>query len=241
MIGWVGYLRCLRAVLASGLLACTCQLAQAEGETQPLLSFRRDSAATLPSVAPQPVRVVAAGVVAAGLEADVVVPAQNPRLLPPPSQSSAAQATPGPRRRTAAFALPKIESLTTAAAGLGIVVGLFLICMWLLRKTGPKPTSHLPREAVAVLGRVPLAARNFAQLLQVGNKLVLVSVTPDGVVPITEVTDPAEVDRLLGMCLRNHKQSTTAEFHHVLEKLAQEPANGFLGNEATTAYTQQKR
>jgi len=103
--------------------------------------------------------------------------------------------------------------------------------MWLMRRSGPKPTTPLPKEAVAVLGRVPLAARNFAHLIQVGNKLVLVAITPDGVTPITEVTDPAEVDRLLGMCLRNHKQSSTAEFHNVLQQLANEPAKGFLGNE----------
>ena len=90
----------------------------------------------------------------------------------------------------------------------------------------------LPKEAVAVLGRVPLTAQNFAHLLQVGNKLVLVALTPEGASPITEVTDPAEVDRLLTLCMRNNKHSTTAEFQNVLKQMANEPATGFLGNEA---------
>jgi flagellar biogenesis protein FliO len=137
--------------------------------------------------------------------------------------------------------MPKIESFATAAAGLAIVVGLFLVCMWLLRRSGPRPTSPLPSDAVTVLGRLPLAARNFAHLLQVGNKLVLVAITPDGVAPITEVTDPAEVQRLLGLCLRNQKQSTTAEFHDVLQQLAKEPAEGFLGNEASATYASPTR
>ncbi len=157
------------------------------------------------------------------------------RLLAPPTRGQITAVPTGGESssegRARPFSMPKIESFATASSGLAIVVGLFLVCMWLLRRSGPKPTSQLPSEAVAVLGRVPLAARNFAHLLQVGNKLVLVAITPDGVAPITEVTDPVEVQRMLGLCLRNHKQSTTAEFHNVLEKLAKEPANGFLGNE----------
>ena len=49
----------------------------------------------------------------------------------------------------------------------------------------------LPTDVVSVLGRVPLAARQLAELLRVGNKLVLVSLTPTGAQTLTEVTDPA--------------------------------------------------
>lgn len=143
--------------------------------------------------------------------------------------------------RSQAFALPKIESFTTAGAGLAMVVGLYLVCMWLLRKSGPQPSSPLPQEAVAVLGRVPLAARNFAHLLQVGHKLVLVAITPEGVSPITEITEPTEVQRLLGLCLQTKKHSTSAEFHDVLKHLTKEPAKGFLGNEVATAYASRAR
>ena len=171
-------------------------------------------------------------------------PKPNKRMLAPPSRSPIA--APGerptgsetPARRPT---MPNIESFTTAGAGLAIVLGLFLVCMWLLRRSGPKPTSPLPQEAVAVLGRIPLAARNFAHLIQVGNKLVLVAITPDGVAPITEISDPGEVQRLLGLCLRGHKHSTTAEFHNVLEQLAREPASGFLGNEVAASYASQRR
>lgn len=123
-----------------------------------------------------------------------------------------------------------------AGAGLAIVLGLFLVCAWLMRRSGPKPSSPLPRDVVSVLGRVPLAANHFAHLLQLGNKLVLVSVGPDSVTSLAEVTDSNEVHRLLGLCTRNHKHSTTAEFHQVLEELAGEPARGFLGNQASAAY-----
>lgn len=169
---------------------------------------------------------------------------QDRRLLAPPSiQKSAATQLPpqASKPRTPSFALPKIESFSTAGAGLAIVVGLFLVCMWLLRRSGPRPTAPLPNEVVAVLGRIPLAARNFAHLLRVGNKLVLVAMTPEGVAPITEINDPVEVQRLLGLCLKTQKASTSAEFHDVLKNLAKEPASGFLGNEVATAYKTQGR
>jgi flagellar biogenesis protein FliO len=127
----------------------------------------------------------------------------------------------------------KLDSLTTAGAGLAIVVGLFFVCMWLLRRTsGAKPGGLLPNEAFAVLGRAPLTPQSFAQLLRVGNKLVLVAVSADGIQPLTEVIDPLEVDRLTGVCASGRGHGPAAEFQQVLAQLAREPARGFLGAEA---------
>jgi flagellar biogenesis protein FliO len=91
----------------------------------------------------------------------------------------------------------------------------------------------LPGDVVSVLGRVPLAARQFAELLRVGNKLVLVSITPTGAEPLTEVTDPVEVDRLLGLCQQNNPHSTTKAFEQVFQQLSNETApHGFFGGES---------
>lgn len=132
-------------------------------------------------------------------------------------------------------AFSKLDGLSTAGAGLAIVVGLFLVCMWMVRRTGPKPTGMLPSEAFAVLGRAPLNAGSFAQLLRVGNKLVLVAVTSDGAQPLTEVTDPDEVDRLTGLCHGSRPGGHSAEFQQVLAQLSREPARGFLGREGSAA------
>ena len=127
----------------------------------------------------------------------------------------------------------KLDSLTTAGAGLAIVVGLFFVCMWLLRRSsGAKHGGVLPNEAFAVLGRAPLTPQSFAQLLRVGNKLVLVAISADGIQPLTEVIDPIEVDRLTGVCASGRGHGPAAEFQQVLAQLAREPARGFLGAEA---------
>ena len=206
--------RLLRATILFGLLTLQTPELLAETESRVIASYNRSSQSAVPFENVQTPS-VDQKVLAASHESKLpaTTPAENANLLTRPSRSNSTASTNASDTRTIktpAFALPKIESFTTAGAGLGIVVGLFLVCMFLLRKSGPKPSSPLPNEAVAVLGRVPLAARNFAHLLKVGNKLVLVAITPDGVTPITEVTDPAEVQHLLGLCLSNKKSSNHA-------------------------------
>jgi flagellar biogenesis protein FliO len=159
------------------------------------------------------------------------------RLAPPTARAdqgtTAADRTGLAPRATPDFDLPW-DSITTMAAALGIVVGLFLICTWLFRRGAGKAATALPADVVSVLGRVPLAARQVAQLLRVGNKLVLVSMTPTGAETLTEVTDPAEVDRLVGICQQADPHSTTKAFEQVFRQLAREPAAaGFLGQEAS--------
>jgi flagellar biogenesis protein FliO len=135
-------------------------------------------------------------------------------------------------RRLTDFGLPA-GSMYKIFTGLAIVVGAFLIFAWALRRGGRTPgRGNVPADVVSVIGRVPLAARQFAELLRVGNKLVLVSLTPNGAQPISEVTDPAEVDRLLGLCQQNNPHSTTKAFEQVFRQLSTETApGGFYGAE----------
>lgn len=157
------------------------------------------------------------------------------RLAPPSSEAASeeANATSSSKSSPLPFDFSKLESLSTAGVGLAVVVGLFLVCMWMLRRGGPKPGGALPTDAFAVLGRAPLSPQTFAHLLRVGNKLVLVAMTPGGVQPLTEVTDPMEVDRLTGLCASGRGHGPSAEFQQVLAQLSREPARGFLGAEAT--------
>lgn len=136
-------------------------------------------------------------------------------------------------RRLADFGLPA-ASMYKIGTGLAIVIGAFLIFAWALRRGGRNAgRGNLPAEVVSVIGRVPLAARQFAELLRVGNKLVLVSLTPNGAQTLSEVTDPAEVDRLLGLCQQNNPHSTTKAFEQVFRQLSTETTpSGYLGAES---------
>jgi flagellar biogenesis protein FliO len=123
----------------------------------------------------------------------------------------------------------------TVVTALAIVIGAFLVFAWALKR-GSKQSRNgrgqLPADAVSVLGRVPLAAKQYAELMRVGNKLVLVAMTPSGPTTITEVTDAAEVDRIVGLCQQISPHSATKDFEHVFRQLSNEPTtNTFLGSE----------
>jgi flagellar biogenesis protein FliO len=176
-----------------------------------------------------------------------VAPAQSDgRRLPPPSARYEAQqsgttdntsASTGAARRLAEYGVPA-QSMYTILCALAIVIGAFLLFAWALKRGARMAArrGQLPTEVVSVLGRIPLAAKQFAELLRVGNKLVLISLTPTGAETITEVTDPAEVDRLVGLCQQNSPFSTTQAFEQVFQQMSAEAAPvGFLGNDAAYA------
>lgn len=181
-----------------------------------------------------------------------VIPAAHPPVVPapqfderrlaPPSDSAASTARVRPdgfrgrpigvTQRIGSFGVP-LESVYTTISALAIVIGLLFLCVWLLRRGARKTATALPADVVSVLGRTPLAARQSAELVRVGNKLVLISLTPTGAKTLTEVTDPAEVDRLVGLCRQHDPHSTTKAFEQVFHQLSREPVpGGFLGHEA---------
>jgi flagellar biogenesis protein FliO len=163
-------------------------------------------------------------------------PTNDPRRLAPPRERRLSPAARRDKIAAAAdsfssFGVP-LDSMVTSGAALAVVLGLFLLCAGLVRRGAKRANSLLPEEVVSVLGRVPLAARQFAELVRVGNKLVLLSITPAGAEPLTEITDPAEIDRLVGLCRQRSKGSSTEEFDQIFRQLAEETAPaGFLGDE----------
>lgn len=124
------------------------------------------------------------------------------------------------------------QAIGTVGGSLAVVLGIFFLFAWLMRKHLPAGTKPLPKEAVEMLGRAPLLGRQQLSLLKVGNKLVLLAVSPlGGAEAITEITDPAEVDRLIGLCQSARPGSVATSFRQALVDLSGERANGFLGSE----------
>jgi len=132
----------------------------------------------------------------------------------------------GSSQAGAARRMSGLPSVVTIASSLALVLGLFLVVAWVMRRAVPGGATTLPGEVVEVLGRKVVAGRQQLQLLRCGNKLLLVSVTPAGVEPLTEITDQDEVNHLAALCRRAQPGSATAVFRDVLEQFSGRPREG---------------
>jgi len=146
--------------------------------------------------------------------------AAPPRVLPTAQPTPVRLSPPSRANSTSPIAGNKgLPSVATVIGGLAIVLGIFFLVAWGMRRAAPAGSGALPGEVFELLGRAPLGGRQQAHLLRCGTKLVLVSVTPSGAETITEITDPVEVDRLAGLCRQAQPNSATAVFRQVLDQV----------------------
>ncbi|MCA9261061.1 MAG: flagellar biosynthetic protein FliO [Planctomycetales bacterium] len=218
--------------------------AQENGAGEVLFSYRRDATdQTLltrgQSEEPQELQEPIAFAAPSRQESQPALPPSDSmrRLAPTTSEGSRDGTGSNSTRVSGGLALaPKArQALVTAATALGAVVALLLLSTWALKRRGPGHNGALPPEAFCLLGRAQLGERTTVQLFRLGNKLVLAASTPDGVRPLTEVTDAEEVDRIAGLCIQGRVHGPAAEFQQVLAQLSREPARGFLGSEGQRA------
>jgi flagellar biogenesis protein FliO len=183
--------------------------------------------------------VVLGGSIALGAEGSGPVVASgfapDPGGTPAPGHPAATAAAPaGPGSRAALLPLGSggrsrgeparpaggLPAAVTVAGSLAVVLGLFLLVAWAMRRATPRGSALLPSEVFEVLGRAHLAGRQQAHLLRCGRKLLLVSVTPAGIETLTEVTEPLEVDRLAGLCRQAQPHGATAAFRQIFQQWA---------------------
>ena len=140
-----------------------------------------------------------------------------------------------PKKPSAWIDFKANDAISKMVGGLAIVLGVFLLFAWAVRKRLPKGSARLPDEIIEVLGRTTLAAKQSLHLVRVGGKLIVVSVTATGTETLTEITDPGEVARILAACQQHHIHSSSTAFRQVFEQLGREPASGFLSGQSGRA------
>ena len=82
-------------------------------------------------------------------------------------------------------------------AALVVVVALIFLVRWGQRRIAPGARSTRLPEAVEVLGRTGVSARQQLLLVRLGRRIVLVGCGPEGMSTLSEVTDPDEISALL--------------------------------------------
>ena len=120
---------------------------------------------------------------------------------------------------------PELTPLFSVGGSLFIVVAAFFLLAALLRKVSPKGNRPLPKEAFECLGRYFLTQKHQLQVLRMGSRIVLVSVMPDGISTLAEITDPDEAVSFLGLCRRLDKDSATEMFRKSVASMSEEELN----------------
>ena len=111
-----------------------------------------------------------------------------------------------------------LSSVVTVVGSLALVLGVFFLGLWLMRKSTPAGFGALPAEAFESLGRARLTARQNVQLLRCGNKVLLVAVGATSAETLTEITDPDEIERLVETCRRPQRGGAAAAFRQVFSR-----------------------
>ncbi len=135
----------------------------------------------------------------------------------------------------------KTGMVTGTLGALAVVLGLVLLIAWFLRRSMPRGLGALPNEVVEVLGRAPLMGKQTMHLVRLGNKLLLISITPAGAETLGEVEHPDEVQRLIALCRQGQPGSISAGFREVLAQFEQQPTTGGFFGTDTSASTSRRR
>lgn len=136
----------------------------------------------------------------------------QPLPLAPPRRTAAGNSTrPGTASAT--------QALGTVISSLAVVLGLFALVVWFTRRTRPRAMAKLPGDVIQTLGRAPLLGQQEMQLVRVGNKLLLLSVTATSAETLTEITDPVEIERLASLCRHDPAGSLSASLRQTLVQL----------------------
>jgi len=120
------------------------------------------------------------------------------------------------------IAKPNISPLLSIGGSLCIVLGAFFLLAVFLRKVSPQGNRPLPKEAFECLGRYYITQKQQLQVLRLGNRIVLVSVMPDSISTLAEITDPDETVAFLGLCRRLDTNSATEVFRKTVASMSEE-------------------
>ncbi len=101
---------------------------------------------------------------------------------------------------------------------LGVVIGLILVFRAVLLRMNGQAAVGTARGAVEVLGRVSVAPRQHVLLLKVGQRVLLVGESANGLRTLDTIADPEEVADVLTRVASRQSNSATAGFSQMLSR-----------------------
>ena len=130
-----------------------------------------------------------------------------------------------------------ISPIISMGGCLAVVLGVFFVLAWVMKRATPQRGGLLPAEVFEKLGSVPYTSKMQLHLFRLGGKLILASVTPDSMEAVAEITNPDEVIHLVSLCKQNDPKSSSAAFRQVLKQYTGEQGSATFYPNAATAPT----
>ena len=110
--------------------------------------------------------------------------------------------------------------LISTLAALGVVIALVFGLRWVLRRGGVATTNTPRGSVVEVLSRTTVAPRSHVVLMRVGQRILIVNDSPNGMRTLGVVDEPEEVAELLGAIEADRPASVSKSFSGVMGRLA---------------------
>ncbi|MGB0716463.1 MAG: flagellar biosynthetic protein FliO [Phycisphaerae bacterium] len=83
----------------------------------------------------------------------------------------------------------------SAIGALALVLGLIFLCYWLVRRFVPGGVAQ-EQAGMKVIARAAVSPKQSLALVRLGQRLVMVGVSPDSMTALAEITDPDEVSAI---------------------------------------------
>lgn len=112
--------------------------------------------------------------------------------------------------------------LLNTLAALGVTIGLMLVLRALVLRSTGRSTSKVNASVVEVLSRTTLAPRNQVMLLRVGQRVLVVSESTNGVQLLADIHEPEEVAALLTTVNAGRPGSQSKNFDQVFRSLSEQ-------------------
>lgn len=114
-----------------------------------------------------------------------------PLALPPPGDFN--------RTSTTGGSVGGIGSIMNTLGALALVVGVFLLIVWLMKRGGGTEATT-QNAIVQLVAKTQLGGGQSASVLRFGNQLVLIAQSTNQSQTLATITDPDEVERLCSLC-----------------------------------------
>jgi len=148
----------------------------------------------------------------------------------PAKQGTASPGTSYRERQTAS------TSWMSTVGWLALVVVLILAAARMFRPKGSSVPLSLSDDAVQVLGRKAVDFRHTIHLVRCGSRLLVLGSSQDALSTLSEITDPIEVEQLVGLCKPSESAAIADSFGRFVRRFrAEAPADDRVDAEADPA------